>query len=302
MMRSTAAEYPSKARASILESRNRSAKSIEQLQREVDELEGILAERKEDYEVLASSRSGGASTSVVSSELATLQTQLDECEAEENRLRERNVYLRRELNIMQKAEKKYATDPRVLDKRNEVKAVQLEIEQVEKEIETLRVVKRRRDVGLREIDRGEEQARRVRGQHVEKATELRTAVKTLSDKVRELQKGDVEAHERLALLREQLKLHVTDADVQQLRETIAKQQEELHDLVERETEWKKRKAGARDEDAKQIAKDRRECTRLEKEVVKLQRILTMKDAQLKKSYLAYGRATAGTNTAHASHT
>lgn len=92
-------------------------------------------------------------------------------------LKRRNAALRKQLKKMYALAKKFASDPRVIDKRNEVRAVQLEIAQVQKDIETLMMMKKRRDIGLREIDVNESKVRLIKGKQNAVSVNLRSTVK-----------------------------------------------------------------------------------------------------------------------------
>ncbi|KAK7200979.1 hypothetical protein NESM_000157300 [Novymonas esmeraldas] len=209
--------------------------------------------------------------------------------AEARRLLARNAFLRDELHILESMERQYANDPRVRDKRNEVQVVRMQIAQVEREIQTLQTVKKRRDKGLRAIGRSEEQTRRMRGQQHEVNAELREEVRQLTEELREAEKADIEVHDRCARLRAQVKLSVTDADVQELRQQLHRQDAEIQVLAKKEAAWRQRRASVREEDHKTVAKYRRECAKLDEEVERLQELLYQKDLELKRSYQLVGR-------------
>lgn len=220
---------------------------------------------------------------------AAAATSSNDLAAEAQQLTSRNAFLTNEIKILEAMERQHANDPRVLDKRNEVKLVRMQIAQVEREIATLQTVKKRRDVGLRAIGRSEEQARRARGQQHEANAELREEVKELMEELRVMEKTDIDMHERCARLQSQVKLSVTDDDVRALRDEVAQYDMEIAKLAETEAAWRQRRASVRKEDYRVVAKMRRECAALEEEELRLQKLLQRKDVELKRSYQAVGR-------------
>ncbi|CAM39627.2 conserved hypothetical protein [Leishmania braziliensis MHOM/BR/75/M2904] len=256
------------------------AKTAAQLRMEVKLLENAIDDRKLLFLDLC--EKCGASVAAGSS--ADWVTPPEDPEAEERRLTNRNAFLRDELQALDALERQYTSDPRVRDKRNEVRLVQMQIAQVEQEVSTLQEVKRRRDKGLRAIGRTEEQARRMRGQQHEMNSEMREEVRKLTESLRELEKMDMEMHARCARLQDQVKLSVTDADVERLQQEMQRQNIEIGKLTAREDMWRKQRASVREEDHRIVAKYHQECARLAEEAERLQALLSQKDLELKRSY------------------
>ncbi|KPI89142.1 hypothetical protein ABL78_1786 [Leptomonas seymouri] len=275
------------------------AQTIAELRREVNRLEKVLEDRKLLFVDLC--ETGGASVATTPASdtagafpnLPPIGAAAKELAAEMRNLAARNAFLAGEIKILESIERQYASDPRVLDKRNEIRLVRMQIAQVEREVSTLQTVKKRRDIGLRAIGKSEEQVRRARGQQHGVDTELRDEVKQLMEEFRGLEKTDIDAHERCARLQDQLKLSVTDADVRALRDEIKKYEEEIELLsakeVAKETALRQRGSTPREDDHSRIVKLRRECAALEEEEAHLQQLLHQKDAELKRSYQGVGR-------------
>lgn len=267
---------------------------IPKLRDEVTRLERELEDRKLAFVDLCE-RSGTsaavtpAAGAAASPPLPPVDAAAGDLAVEARQLTTRNAFLTGEIKMLEAMERKYANDPRVLDKRNEVKLVRMQVAQVEREIATLQTVKKRRDVGLRAIGKSEEQARRVRGQQHEANAELREEVKALMEELRSLEKTDIDMHERCARLQDQIRLSATDDDVRRLRDEIAQCDDEIRALAASETVLRQRRASVREEDHRSVAKMRRECAALEEEETRLQQLLQHKDLELKRSYQAVGR-------------
>jgi chromosome segregation ATPase len=267
------------------------AQTLPELRNEVRRLEAELEDRKLLFVDLC--EASGTSTAVTPAAGASSGSPslplvgpvaVNDVAAEASRLTSRNAFLTEEIKMLEAIERKFANDPRVLDKRNEVKLVRMQIAQVEREVATLQTVKKRRDVGLRAIGKSEEQARRVRGQQHKINAELREEVKQLMEELRGLEKTDIDMHERCARLQDQVKLSVTDADVRALRDEVAQYDVDIEKLAETEATWRQRQASAREEEHRSIAKMRRECAALEEEEARLQKLLQQNDLKLKRSY------------------
>lgn len=252
--------------------------SLDYLREKVADLEGEREERIRILESMMQQGSGGVDG----------RDAIDP--DEERQVAKRNAFLRRELARMQLAERQHATDPRVKEKRNQIRDVKRQIEQVESEIATLRVMKKRRDRGLRAIEWGEENARRVRNENAEVNAELRLTLKELTDELKEIEKKDKEAHERCARLQEMVKLGATTDEVEQLESNIAQQKEEIEQLKAKEAEWKRVKAGVRTENRKMINAEEKEIKRLNLELSKLHVVLSHRDHELRAAFRNVGNA------------
>ncbi|KAG5474328.1 hypothetical protein LSCM1_03108 [Leishmania martiniquensis] len=259
-------------------------KTAAQLQVEANSLEKAIEDRKLLFLDLC--EQSGASAVLGQDDLIAPS---DDPLAEARRLTSRNNFLRDELKAIDAIERQYANDPRVRDKQNEVRLVQMQIAQVEREVETLQQVKKRRDKGLRAIGRTEETTRRMRGQQREMNSELQEEARHLMEELRELKKTDMEVHARCARLQDQVKLSVTDADVEQLREELQQQSAEIETLSGKEAAWRKHRASVREEDHRLVEKYRRECAKLTEEAERLQEVLRQKDLELRRSYHVLGR-------------
>lgn len=261
---------------------------ISQLRSEAAALEALVREREAFYaeladeaDMLARALGGESGATPAGTPMAA---------GEEVRLlTRRNAQLRRELREPMEAERRCGTDPRVLDRRNEVRAVQRQFAAVEKEIETLETVRRRRDGALKEIDCTEQQARAVRGQQLEAKSELRTELRTLLEEQRRAEREDLDTRERHARLQDQIKLDVTDRDVESLRAAIASQEARIAELAGSERELRGRRDRAGDEGQRLLAKERRECGQLETQLAVLSARLVSIEADLRKSYQRVGR-------------
>ncbi|AYU80249.1 hypothetical protein CGC20_13615 [Leishmania donovani] len=260
-------------------------KTVAQLRTEVDLLENAIKDRKLLFLDLCEQRGASAAAD----EDATRVTPPEDPVEEARRLASRNAFLRDELKVLDAVERQYANDPRVRDKRNEVRLVQMQIAQVEREVDTLQKVKKWRDEGLRAIGRTEEQTRRMRGQQHEMNSQLREEVRQRMEELRELEKADMEVHTRFARLQDQVKLSVTDADVQQLRQTLEAQNTEIENLSGKEAAWRKQRASVREEDYRIVAKYNGECAKLAEEEERLHELLRQKELELKRSYFLLKR-------------
>ncbi|KAG5474997.1 hypothetical protein CUR178_04447 [Leishmania enriettii] len=260
-------------------------KTIAQLQAEVKLYERAIEDRKLLFLDLCEQSGAPA----VSGRQDDVTAPSDDPLAEARRLISRNAFLRDELKAIDAMERQYANDPRVRDKRNEVRLVQMQIAEVEREVDTLQEVKRRRDKGLRAIGRTEERTRRMRGQQHEMNSELREEVRCLMEELRELEKTDMEVRARCARLQDQVKLSVTDADVQKLRQELQQQSVEIENLASKEALWRRNHASAREEDHRAVVKYRRECAKLTEEAERLRGLLRQKDLELRRSYHLLGR-------------
>lgn len=245
--------------------------SLDFLREKVAELEAEREEKIHQYEELMKRGTGGVDGRDV----------IDP--NDERQVAKRNAFLRRELARMQLAERQHATDPRVIEKKNRIRDVRRQIEQTEAEIATLRVMKKRRDKGLRAIEWGEENARRVRNENAEVNAELRLTLKELTDELKEVARRDFEAHERCARLQEMVKLGATADEVEQLEREVIEQKEEIDHLRAKEAEWKKVKAGVRTETSKMMNTEKKEIRRLNLELAKLKVVLSNKDAEMRTS-------------------
>lgn len=240
--------------------------SLDYLREKISELQEERDAKAQMLEVLMNSGQGG-----------------DEIDpTEERQVARRSAFLRRELARMQQAERQHATDARVMGKRNETKEVKRQIAIVEEEIATLRVMKKRRDKGLRAIEWGEENARRVRSENAEVNAELRLTLKEMTEKLKEVARKDYEAHERHAKLQEMVKLGATTDEVDQLQMEIASQREEIDKLQVKEAEWKKAKAGVRDENRKLAGAEQKAIKKLTADLSKLLVVLTEKEQELER--------------------
>ncbi|KPA85443.1 hypothetical protein ABB37_01743 [Leptomonas pyrrhocoris] len=280
------------ARSSAAEPSSLHERPIPELRSEIKKLESILEDRKLLFVDLC--EMSGTSTAVTpgtgaSPSLPRIAAASDDLAAEARQLAARNAFLTSEIAVLESMERQFASDPRVLDKRNEVKLVRMQIAQVERDIATLQTVKKRRDVGLRAIGRSEEQVRRARGQQQEVNTELREEVRQLTEELRGLERTDIDTHERYARLQDQIKLSVTDNDVQALRDEVTKLEADIESLLAKEAAVREKRASARDEDHRSIVKTRRECAAMEEEEARLRNVLMQKDLELKRSYQAVGR-------------
>ncbi|GET90011.1 hypothetical protein, conserved [Leishmania tarentolae] len=254
-------------------------KTIAELQKEVHLLEKTINDRKIMFLDLCEEKGASSATD----QGATPLTFPNDPVAEARQLARRNAFLRDELKSLDAIERQYASDPRVRDKRNEVRLVQMQIAQVEREIDTLQKIKKWRDEGLRAIGRTEEQTRRMRGQQHEMNSQLREEVKQLMEELRELERADMEVHTRFARLQDQVKLSVTDAHVQQLREQLEEQKAEIEHLSSKEAMWRKQRSTVRDEDYRMVSKCNSECAKLAEEEERLQELLRQKESELKRS-------------------
>lgn len=239
-------------------------KSIQYIQEKMIELEDIRDAKLKEYEMIMQRGAGGKDG----------QDTIDP--EEERQVAKRNAFLRRELARMQLAERRHAIDPRVMEKKNLTAAVWQEIRTVEEEIATLRKMKKRRDKSLRAIEWGEENARRVRSENAEVSAQLRLTLKDLKQELREVNKRDMEAHERCARLQEIIKLGATEDEVEELRKTIDAQRLEIEHLRYREAQWKKLKAGIHTEVQRKMTSEKKAISKLTKEINKLHSVLTDK--------------------------
>jgi len=185
-------------------------------------------------------------------------------EEEYVRLVERNKFLRAELVRCAEVEKRFSSDPRILDKKNEVVFVRQRIAAVEEIIQTLQLVKKRRDIGLREICQSEAKAQRVKSQQDTWNSPLRDELKGLQDSVRALEREDLELHERVTRIQEQLKLGVTQKEYDKLQQVVDAQYEKLVELGNAEAEWRFKKASDQFNSQNQIAREHKACRKLEK--------------------------------------
>lgn len=208
--------------------------SLQELRDEVHRLEGVVAEGRRLYlEMEASDTKSGDSN-----------TEHRDSEGVEDQLRARRNTLRRAIKQAELEEKLYASDPRVMDKMNEVRLVRMQIADIEKGIATLNVVKRRRDVCLRQIGRTEETVRQIRGQQLEASAKRRLILRDATEELKELERQDLELHERFCRLQDQLKLGVTEKEVHALEETIKRQEWEIKELLSTMAEWKQRNSSS----------------------------------------------------------
>lgn len=257
---------------------------IEQLERIVNERRLFYKELTEEGDSLVRMLAGDADDI-----LAKYKNYADEDEGgpsmtEEEEIQfltRRNAQLMRELRAAIEAERRYSNDPKVLDKRNEVNHVKMQIRQVEEDIQTLQAVKKRRDGALRAIDHSEQMAREVRGQQREVANELRTELKALMEKLRVVEKEDVDAHEHHARLQEQIKVGVCERALEELKKTLESQDEEIKDLTASAASWKGRKEGFRAETLRMLAREQKACIALEREVDRLRAQLIKKEAEMR---------------------
>lgn len=239
-------------------------KSIQYLQEKMEELEEIRDAKIAEYEAIMQRGAGGKDGK-------------DNIDPEEERqVAKRNAFLRRELARMQLAERRHALDPRVLEKKNLTASVWQEIQKVEEEIATLRKMKKRRDKSLRAIEWGEENARRVRSENAEVSAQLRLTLKELKQELREVNRRDMEAHERCARLQDIIKLGATEDEVEELKKTIDAQRLEIEHLRYREAQWRKVKDGVHSELKRKAASEKKQIKKLTQELNKLHAILTEK--------------------------
>lgn len=255
-------------------------KSIHDLRLEVERLEAEIIAKKSEYEQLGETKSNAATSGRSSS--CVSEGGADGVAADFT-LQQRNSFLRNEIKQLQALERRYATDPRVTKKRNELQVVKMQISEVEKEIGTLQVVQKRRDRGLRAIGQTEEEGRRMRGRQNEENAQMRDKVRELSDKLREVEKEAMDAHVKYAKLQEQLKLSLTSEDLHRLHKDVKRQEREIKDLVSQEHMWHRRRNSVREEGHSVITKQQKECEKLEREAARLQDVLAQKDAELRRS-------------------
>lgn len=236
-------------------------KSIDYLRNKVKELEDIRDAKISEYESVMQRTAGG-------------KDGMDIVDPEEERqVAKRNAFLRRELARMQLAERKHALDTRVIDKKNLTTAVWREVEEIEGEITTLRKMKVRRDKGLRAIEWGEENARRVRSENVEVSAQLRLTLKDLKEEQREVNRKDMEAHELCARLQDIIKLGATKEEVAELKKTVDAQRLEIEHLRYREAQWKKVRDNLGTVINRKTTSEKKKIEQLNSELEKLQKLL-----------------------------
>lgn len=239
-------------------------KSIDYLRQKVKELEDMRDNKLSEYEDIMQPTTGGkGGNDFVDPE-------------EERQVAKRNAFLRRELARMQLAERKHVLDPRVIDKKNLTTAVWREIEELEGEITTLRKMKVRRDKGLRAIEWGEENARRVRSENIEVSAQLRLTLKDLREELREVNRRDMEAHELCARLQDMIKLGVTVEEAEELKKTVEAQRLEIEHLRYREGQWKKVRENLGTEINRKAASEKKKIEQLNNELGKLRKLLDQK--------------------------
>lgn len=244
--------------------------SLDYLREKVIELEEIRDAKLKEYDAIMESGNGGVDGS-------------DDIDPEEERkIAKQNAFLRRELARMQVGERQHTSDPRVLERKNLIKSIWKKIDAIEGEIDTLRSMKKRRDRSLREIEWGEENARRVRSENAEVSAQLRRTLKELNEEYREMTKRDLEAHAKSAKLQAMVKLGATVDEVEELQREVEEQEAEIQRLSEKEEEWKRTKMGVRTEVMKITAAEQREIRRLTQELAKLKVVLANKEADLRK--------------------
>lgn len=200
-------------------------------------------------------------------------------EEEYNRLVERNKFIRAELIRCAEVEKRFSNDPRILDKKNEVAFVRQRIAKVEDSIETLQLVKRRRDRGLREICKSEAKAKKVKYQQEAWISPLRDELKSLQDSVRALEREDLELRERVARVQEQLKLGITQKEYNKLKQDVDAQYAKLVELSNAEAGWRFKKISCLSNTPGRITKEHNACRKLEQELKTLKSILTEKETR-----------------------
>ncbi|KAG5500417.1 hypothetical protein JKF63_03510 [Porcisia hertigi] len=262
------------------ESAGSEEKTVAELQLEVQLLEKTIEERELSLLGRLNQRGAAGATGHDSFEGTSPKDPGEEA----RHLARRNAFLRDELTLLEAMERRYASDPHVRDKRNEVRLVEMQIAQAERDVETLQVVRKRRNKGLRAIGDTEEKARRMRGQQELLTSELREEARQLMEVLRELQKKDIELHERCARLKDQVKLSVTDADVRRLKQELEEQRVEIEKLAHKEAMTRKERSSMLEEEQRAVERQRRECAQLSEEVTRLQSVLHQKDLELKRTY------------------
>lgn len=163
-------------------------------------------------------------------------------------LANRNAFLSGELRKIQDKERRCAKDPRLIDKYNEIALLQKEINDVNVDIDTLRIVKRRQDASLRKIEENNENMRRVKGHQDVVQHELRIELKALQKQLYEAQKESTHAHNRFGALQEIIKLNVSQREVDKLRNDIKEQEEEVNRLLHLKTNLQSEYEVMRNED------------------------------------------------------
>ncbi|CAD2218968.1 hypothetical protein AGDE_02845 [Angomonas deanei] len=250
-------------------------KSTDQLEVDVKRLEALLEQRNEEYNTLLNT---------ADTEEKAPASSIEDVVAEINELTAKNNRMKRDLKSVADLERQYATDPRVIDKRNEVRAVQIEAEKHETELYTLQTLKKRRDKGLREINVSEERARKAKRQQNEIKAEAREQIKELEAELRVLLSDDLQVREQLASLQEKLKAGVSVEQQEELSDKVRDQERTIKDLKMQEEELKQRRSDMRDEGQSNITRQRRELQRLEDEVENLKQVLVQRENEHKRSY------------------
>ncbi|CCW68716.1 unnamed protein product [Phytomonas sp. Hart1] len=188
-------------------------------------------------------------------------------------LSKRNAILRNKLKANEEKEKKLTSNWRVLNKQNELKALQRELAKVKEEVETLQMLRQRRNEKMREIDSEVSQARSMRDKQREFENESRVQCKSLANDLRQITKEDLKTHNRYIRLQEQLKTGITVNDHESLKKSIEGQEEQIQHLQIEEQKLKRSKEMDRDGKHKIISKEQQECKLLESKIAELQKQL-----------------------------
>ncbi|EPY33387.1 hypothetical protein STCU_02244 [Strigomonas culicis] len=147
------------------------------------------------------------------------------------------------------------------------------------------MVKKRRDKGLKDLDKKEAKVRSARRHQNAMKTEGRTQLSELEAELRDLQAEDIKAHERFGKLQDQLKANVTVEQMEQLEREVPEQLSAIAELEVKEEEWKQRKEDMRDDGQAAANRQRRELTKLEREVEALRALLAQRDAELMRTHI-----------------
>ncbi|KEG14096.1 hypothetical protein DQ04_00621050 [Trypanosoma grayi] len=213
--------------------------------------------------------------------------------AERRFLTEENAALRQHITKLKRAEQKLAHDPQVLDARNKVAAVRKEVNELAKEVETLEVVRQQWKKNMNEVRARERSVTAIRGKQFEEQQELRVKLRELTEELRRLEKGDIQLHERFALLQKQVATKVQEKDVVSLREKIEQQDNKISMLRGRREELRARRADLLDDDRRLAFREGRARAKMEKDIRELKALVLQRDEELGQLYRNVGRMRGG---------
>nr|CCC95383.1 unnamed protein product [Trypanosoma congolense IL3000] len=250
--------------------RCRQERDIQSLQEELRNCNALLERERGRLAALQSQKSGGDEVGHDNS---------DGDVEEKRRLISANTALRKRLAQLRLKGKEILLFPEVADLRNKTVAVLKEVRDINTEIKSLTITNDNLHVALREVQADERARDSLRSKQYREQQDLRDRQRELTDEWRQLERRDVQLHERCASLQQSVLFNMPEKEVVALKNEREQQEAVIKRLRDRHNYLKSLQYGLLDREKLAETKEGKAKLQAESEIEELRRLLRMRQQE-----------------------